>query len=94
MDRRDAGQLTGLLEQERELFAERTRASRGLFERASRSLAVGVTSSFHSTDPWAVYVARGEGSRVWDVDGNEYVDFHNGFSAMVQGTLTPRSSRR
>ena len=31
----------------------------------------------------------GEGARVWDVDGNEYLDFHNGFSAMVQGHAHP-----
>ena len=34
-------------------------------------------------------LSRGEGARVWDVDGNEYIDFHNGFSAMVQGHAHP-----
>jgi glutamate-1-semialdehyde 2,1-aminomutase len=81
MDRRDAGELRR--------FAERTQASRALFERASETMPQGVTSSFHGTDPWAVYIERGEGARIWDVDGNEYVDFHNGFSAMVQGHAHP-----
>jgi glutamate-1-semialdehyde 2,1-aminomutase len=58
-------------------------------ERAVRTLAGGVSSSFHGRDPWPLYLARGEGARVWDVDGNEYVDFHNGFSAMVQGHAHP-----
>ena len=49
----------------------------------------GVTSSFQAREPWPVYLARGEGARVWDVDGHEYVDFHNGFSAMVQGHAHP-----
>jgi glutamate-1-semialdehyde 2,1-aminomutase len=33
---------------------------------------------------------RGRGSRVWDVDGNEYVDFHNGFGVMVVGHAHPK----
>ena len=74
---------------EAERFEERTRASKELFERARHTLAGGISSSFHGHDPWPVYAARGEGARVWDVDGNEYVDFHNGFSAMVQGHAHP-----
>jgi glutamate-1-semialdehyde 2,1-aminomutase len=37
-----------------------------------------------------VYVERGEGARVWDVDGNEYADFHNGFGVMCIGHANPR----
>jgi glutamate-1-semialdehyde 2,1-aminomutase len=36
-----------------------------------------------------VYLERGEGARVWDVDGNEYVDFHNGFGVMCVGHANP-----
>jgi len=85
----DPDRVRELRMREDALFAERTRASRELFERAAHSLAGGVTSSFHASDPWPLYVARGEGARVWDVDGNEYLDFHNGFSAMVQGHAHP-----
>ncbi len=85
----DRDRIRELTEREAERFAERTPASRELAERARRSLAGGVTSSFHSRDPYPVYLARGEGARAWDVDGNEYVDFHNGFSAMVQGHAHP-----
>ncbi len=49
----------------------------------------GVPSSFQVNDPWPVYVERGKGSRVWDVDGNEYVDFHNGFGVMCIGHANP-----
>jgi glutamate-1-semialdehyde 2,1-aminomutase len=78
-----------LLAAERARFEERTPASRELAERARRALAGGVVSSFHAHDPWPIYIARGEGARVWDADGNEYIDFHNGFSAMVQGHAHP-----
>ena len=49
----------------------------------------GVPSSFQENDPWPVYIERGEGSRVWDVDGYEYVDFHNGFGVMCVGHANP-----
>jgi glutamate-1-semialdehyde 2,1-aminomutase len=78
-----------LYEQERERFVLRTQRSKDLSKRARGALAGGVTSSFHQSDPWPVYIGRGEGARIWDVDGNEYVDFHNGFSAMVQGHAHP-----
>jgi glutamate-1-semialdehyde 2,1-aminomutase len=48
-----------------------------------------VPSSFQRNDPWPVYLERGAGSRVWDVDGNEYVDFHNGFGVMCVGHANP-----
>jgi glutamate-1-semialdehyde 2,1-aminomutase len=90
MDGPGSGSLIGdLYGQERERFALRTRASKDLSRRALRALAGGVTSSFHQSDPWPVYIDRGEGARIWDVDGNEYLDFHNGFSAMVQGHAHP-----
>ena len=78
-----------LTEAEAERFADRTPGSRELAERARRTLAGGVTSSLHARDPYPIHLARGESSRVWDVDGNEYVDFHNGYSAMVQGHAHP-----
>jgi glutamate-1-semialdehyde 2,1-aminomutase len=68
---------------------ERTPASSALYERARRVLANGVASSYQVRDPWPIYVAHGEGSRVWDVDGRELVDFHNGFGSMVQGHAHP-----
>jgi glutamate-1-semialdehyde 2,1-aminomutase len=94
MDRRCDDELTGgplrhLLEQERERFVLRTQGSKALFKRASGALPGGVTSSFHGQDPWPVYIDRGEGAQIWDVDGNEYADFHNGFSAMIQGHAHP-----
>jgi glutamate-1-semialdehyde 2,1-aminomutase len=36
-----------------------------------------------------VYIERGKGAQVWDVDGNEYIDFHNGFGVMCVGHANP-----
>jgi glutamate-1-semialdehyde 2,1-aminomutase len=75
----------------RELAAlnDRTRASEALFRRARSVLPGGVASSFQLREPWPVYLTHGAGSHVWDADGNEYVDLHNGFGAMLQGHAHP-----
>ena len=61
----------------------RTRCSRG-----------GVASSYQLRDPWPIYLERGDGPKVWDVDGNEMWDFHNGFGSMVQGHAHPAIGAR
>jgi glutamate-1-semialdehyde 2,1-aminomutase len=48
-----------------------------------------VPSSFQDAAPQPIFIDHGLGSRVWDVDGNEYVDFHNGFGVMVVGHAHP-----
>jgi glutamate-1-semialdehyde 2,1-aminomutase len=70
-------------------LSDRTPASKQRFERGARVMPGGVPSSFQENDPWPVYLERGEGARVWDVDGHEYVDFHNGFGVMCIGHANP-----
>jgi glutamate-1-semialdehyde 2,1-aminomutase len=86
----DRTRVAELTESERAKFVERTAASKERFERAVKVMPGGVPSSFQQNDPWPTYVERGEGARVWDVDGNEYVDFHNGFGVMCIGHANPR----
>jgi glutamate-1-semialdehyde 2,1-aminomutase len=69
---------------------ERTPMSASLYERAVRSMPLGVASTFQSADPYPVYLSRGRGSHVWDVDGNEYVDYHSGFGVNVVGHAHPK----
>lgn len=78
-----------LSEREERALDARTGGSAALYERARRVLANGVASSYQVREPWPIYVSHGEGSRVWDVDGRELVDFHNGFGSMVQGHAHP-----
>ncbi|MGH2740387.1 MAG: aspartate aminotransferase family protein [Actinomycetota bacterium] len=75
---------------ESERLLERTVGSARLFERAKRALPLGVASSFQADDPYPIYLREGKGSRVWDVDGTEYVDFHNGFGTMAVGHAHPK----
>jgi glutamate-1-semialdehyde 2,1-aminomutase len=68
---------------------ERTPASKALYDRAIRSMPGGVASSFQLGDPYPLYLERGLGSEVWDVDGHQYFDFHNGFGTMAVGHGNP-----
>jgi glutamate-1-semialdehyde 2,1-aminomutase len=86
----DRARIAELTERELAKLGERTPASRQRYERAVKVMPKGVPSSFQENDPWPVYVERGEGTRVWDVDGHEYVDFHNGFGVMCIGHANPK----
>lgn len=52
----------------------------------------GVASSYQLREPWPIYLSHGAGPRVWDVDGREMWDFHNGFGSMLQGHGHPAIS--
>ena len=82
--------IAELTEREARRLDERTRGSGRMFERARGPLAAGVASSYQVRDPWPIYLERGAGAKVWDVDGNEMWDFHNGFGSMVQGHANPQ----
>src|SRR5918997_1691953 len=85
-----ASRLDELIAAEEERFLERQPRSRALLARASRTLAGGVTSSWQISRPQAIWISHGVGSRVWDVDGNEYVDLHGGYGVMAVGHAHPR----
>jgi glutamate-1-semialdehyde 2,1-aminomutase len=81
-DRLQAGEV--------ERYQERTPKSAAMYERAKVSLPFGVASSFQANDPYPLYLASGKGSHVTDLDGNEYIDYHNGFGCMVVGHAHPK----
>src|SRR3954462_5428933 len=89
----DRQKIKDLIEREERALNDRTKGSGEMYERARRSLSGGVASSYQLRDPWPIYLERGDGPRVWDVDGNAYSDFHNGFGSMVQGHAHPAIGR-
>src|ERR1700675_2295328 len=63
------------------------------FERSQRSLVEGVNSPSRGVavfSPGPIFLERGEGSHVWDADGNEYIDFMMSFGALIQGHAHPK----
>jgi glutamate-1-semialdehyde 2,1-aminomutase len=89
----DRSRIRELIEREGALLDERTQGSKAMYERARRTLAGGVPSSYQVREPWPIYLTHGEGHRVWDIDGTEYLDFHNGFGSMTQGHAHPVVTR-
>ncbi len=85
----DRRRVLQLIEEQKRLLAERTPRSGEYYERARRVMPKGVPSSFQENDPWPVYIERGTGAEVVDVDGNDYIDFHNGFGVMCVGHANP-----
>jgi len=61
-----------------------------LLERAKKVLAGGVSSEFRKYSyPHALFYSHGKGSRIWDVDGNEYLDFSLSQGPMILGHSHP-----
>ncbi|HEY4607264.1 MAG TPA: aspartate aminotransferase family protein [Acidimicrobiia bacterium] len=81
--------LDDLIATEQRRFLERAPKATEMGLRANKSLAGGVTSSWQISEPQPVWIDRGRGSRVWDVDGNEYVDLHGGYGVMLAGHAHP-----
>jgi glutamate-1-semialdehyde 2,1-aminomutase len=79
-----------IAEAERAKLLANTTKSHEWYTRAIRSMPLGVGSSFQQGDPYPLYLTHGKGSRVWDVDGSEYVDTHGGFGCMVIGHAHPK----
>jgi len=85
----DRKKIAALTEAQQERLRNSTGQSAKTYERAVKVMPNGVPSSFQVNEPWPIYIERGQGSRVWDVDGNEYTDFHNGFGVMCIGHANP-----
>ncbi|TMC27114.1 MAG: aspartate aminotransferase family protein, partial [Chloroflexi bacterium] len=83
------GRVAELIAKEEERFRSKRQRSDQLWKQARQVIPRGVPSSFQDAAPQPVFIDHGKGSRIWDVDGNEYVDFHNGFGVMVVGHAHP-----
>ena len=67
--------------------------SQQLFERAQQSLVEGVNSPSRGAavySPGPIFLERGQGSQVWDADGNQYIDFMMSFGALIHGHAHPK----
>jgi glutamate-1-semialdehyde 2,1-aminomutase len=88
-DRSTDTKLKEIITAQEEIFVRRQPSSKRLAGQAAGHLAGGVTSSWQITAPQPVWLSRGRGSKVWDVDGNEYVDLHGGYGAALAGHAHP-----
>jgi glutamate-1-semialdehyde 2,1-aminomutase len=56
-----------------------------MYHRALRTLPGGTDSNFRAWGEDTIYVDRGKGGRVWDLDGNEYIDLRMGYGPVILG---------
>jgi len=59
--------------------------SKKLFLRAKKVIPSGINSPVRFYDPYPFFVKKADGSVIWDVDGNDYLDFCNGYGALLLG---------
>lgn len=61
------------------------------FRKAATRLPLGVSSNFrYWGDDKTIYVKRGRGGRVWDIDDNEYIDYRLAYGPVILGYADPR----
>ena len=60
-----------------------------MLERSRRSLAGGVSSPFRARAPVPLFFENGKGAHLWDVDGNEYIDYQLAWGPMILGYNHP-----
>ena len=85
----DLEKIDRLIEEEEAGLEPKHRASLEYRTTAERYVAGGVASSWQDSPPHAIFIERGQGNRLYDIDGNEYNDFHLGYGAMVVGHAHP-----
>jgi len=85
----DRDRLRQVQEREEAEYRSRTPRSAELHARARRAMPLGVASSFQSYDPYPLFMTDARGSRIWDVDGNEYIDFDMAFGVLAAGHSHP-----
>ena len=81
--------MNELIREQEKIMLARTIKSQEMRVEAESVLAGGVASSWQDAPPCAVWIDYGKGSRIWDVDGFEYSDFHGGFGVGVAGHAHP-----
>lgn len=67
-----------------------TDRSRELDRRISSSLPGGNTRTQTYYAPYPLGISHGKGCRIWDVDGNEFIDILNNYTSLVLGHADPR----
>ncbi|MDL5503932.1 MAG: aminotransferase class III-fold pyridoxal phosphate-dependent enzyme, partial [Candidatus Methanoperedens sp.] len=66
-----------------------TEKSRKLFDQAKKILPGGVSSPVRAIKPYPFYTKRADGSKLIDIDGNEYIDYVMGYGPLLLGHNHP-----
>src|SRR5436189_443879 len=81
--------IAAALAEAQEEYRTRNPKSLAQYEEACAALPGGNTRSAIFVEPFPLTMVRGEGSRLWDLDGHEYIDFLSEFTAGLYGHSHP-----
>ena len=81
--------MSAIDDEEVRRLEKRTTRSKAIYEKAKTDVPFGVHSTYRYSDPYPIYFTRSRGTRLWDVDGNEYTDYNMGFGVLVAGHAHP-----
>ncbi|MDH5438532.1 MAG: glutamate-1-semialdehyde 2,1-aminomutase [Candidatus Bathyarchaeota archaeon] len=70
-------------------YTTRTQKSKKLWEEAKEVVPGGIGSAVRYFEPYPFFISKAKGSRVWDVDGNEYLDLIMGYGINIAGHAHP-----
>ena len=70
-------------------YSINTTKSKRLFKRAQKVMPGGVSHNFRSRSPYPIYIKEAYGSKLYDVDGNEFIDYWDGHSGLILGHNPP-----
>ena len=71
-------------------YIERHRKVEAVFKKGHKAFTGGMPRNLMFHKPFPIVIERGEGSKIFDVDGNEYVDFLNNMASLILGHAHPK----
>ena len=71
-------------------YVKRTSNSKALYDRACKVMPGGYTRGPFQHNPYPSFLKRAEGCKIWDVDGNQYIDYVNNYGPLILGHRHPK----
>jgi len=76
-------------ENELKTYLKRTKKSYEVIKKSCKVIPTGVSSNARWFDPYPIYISKAKGNRIWDADGNEYLDYQLCIGALMVGHSHP-----
>jgi glutamate-1-semialdehyde 2,1-aminomutase len=81
--------MSDFLEQELNEYYRRNKKARLFYQRSSRYLPGGTTRTLSFFHPYPLFIQKGSGCKIFDVDGNARIDFFNNATSLILGHANP-----
>lgn len=91
MDRSE--KIQELVSKELEMFQTKTTRSLDHAKQAINVMPLAVPSNVCALSPYPIVIDHGKGAKLQDIDGNEYIDYHNGFGTTIFGHANPKVTK-